>query len=434
MAIHVYNHDKVLEDQDSINHSMALVRQCITPEGFVASPSKQANYSRIWGRDGVIIGLAALMTDDEEMTTAFRDTLYTLAAHQGPHGEIPSNVDSKKGRISYGGTTGRVDADLWFVIGCGEYWQKTKDSRFLEKMMPAIDKVIFLLGAWEFNNRGLIYVPATGDWSDEYVHDGYILYDQLLYLQVQRTLYSLQHHGLNQKNAELLHKIDLLGKTIQANYWFDADQDQSDNIYHEVLYKKGYKAANLCASRHWLPFFSPHGYGYRFDAFANVLTSLLGVSGKERRKTVTAYIEEIVTPQGMHMLPAFYPVIKPMHKDWDELKVTFSYTFKNEPYEYHNGGLWPLISGFYIADMVQHGEREKAKKYLADLHRANRMDMDNQPWGFPEFIHGKNLTPGGNRHQGWSASAALMGHYALKGKKVFTIHEDNNYGGNKDFG
>lgn len=123
MTIHSSNNDKVSEDKDSINHSMAMVRQCITPEGYLASPSEKANYSRIWGRDGVIIGLAALMTDDTEMIAAFRETLITLAAHQGPHGEIPSNVGLKEGRVSYGGTTGRVDADLWFVIGCGEYWQ-----------------------------------------------------------------------------------------------------------------------------------------------------------------------------------------------------------------------------------------------------------------------------------------------------------------------
>ncbi len=170
-----------------------------------------------------------------------------------------------------------------------------------------------------------------------------------------------------------------------------------------------------------MPFFTPLGYGYRFDAFANVLVSLLGVSSKKRRQIVTAYIEEVVTPKDMNMLPAFYPVIKPMDKDWDELKVTFSYTFKNQPYEYHNGGLWPLISGFYIADMVQNGELEKARLFQTDLHRANRMSMNNEPWSFPEFIHGKNFTPGGNRHQGWSASAALMGHYAIQGKKVFNI-------------
>lgn len=423
----VENHKQVSKkfDHEALNRSIALVRQCITPDGFLASPSNSENYRRIWGRDGVIIGLAALMTDDEEMITAFRDTLFTLAAHQGPHGEIPSNVDQKEGRISFGGTTGRVDADLWFIIGCGEYWQKTRDMSFLEKMMPVIEKVVFLLGAWEFNTKGFLYIPATGDWSDEYVHNGYILYDQLLYLQAQRTVYFLRYHSLDTSDNTLLHKIDSLKKAIQANYWFNSDLKESAHIYHEVLYKEGRKAADRCASQYWLPFFSPQGYGYRFDAFANVLCSLLGVAGKRRRDTVTAYIEDIVAPQSIHMLPAFYPIIKPEDKDWDELKITFSYTFKNEPYEYHNGGLWPLISGFYIADMVENDEPEKAGKYLTDLHRANRMSMDKKPWSFPEFIHGKNFTAGGNRHQGWSASAALMGHYALQGKKVFTIHDDD---------
>ncbi|MGD8617658.1 MAG: hypothetical protein PVH54_00550 [Gammaproteobacteria bacterium] len=29
---------------------------------------------------------------------------------------------------------------------------------------------------------------GTGDWADEYLHNGYVLYDQLLYLQAQRTM------------------------------------------------------------------------------------------------------------------------------------------------------------------------------------------------------------------------------------------------------
>ncbi len=413
--------------KELIEQSADLVKQCITPQGFLASPTNSDNYRRIWGRDGVIIGLAALMTDDEEMIAAFRETLLTLAAHQGPHGEIPSNVELRGGRVSYAGTTGRVNSDLWFIIGCGEYWQKTKDNRFLKKIMPVIDKIIFLLGAWEFNSRGLLYVPATGDWSDEYVHNGYILYDQLLYLQAQRTFYHLQDRGIGRKNDHLLKKIRKLDRMIRANYWFAPDNSEPGDIYHEVLYNKGRKAAKQCAGRYWLPFFTPHGYGYRFDAFANVLSSLLGVCSRKRRETVCSYIEEHVVPDGIKMLPAFFPVIKPKDEDWDELKITFSYSFKNQPYEYHNGGLWPMISGFHIAEMAQHQETQKAWAYMADLCRANRMALDGDPWSFPEFIHGRKFTPGGNRHQGWSASAALMGYYSLQGKKVFTINEDNSF-------
>lgn len=106
------------------------------------------------------------------MVKAFAQTLITLAAHQGLHGKIPSNVDMKTGRVSYGGATGRVDSNLGFVIGCGEYAHATQDQEFFDKILPAIEKVVFLLGAWEFNNRSLLYIPATGDWSDEYIHNG----------------------------------------------------------------------------------------------------------------------------------------------------------------------------------------------------------------------------------------------------------------------
>ena len=74
----------------------------------MASPTDKTNYRGIWGRDGVIIGLAALMTGKADLIDTFRHTLETLAKYQGPHGEIPSNVDPLSGRISYGGMTGRV--------------------------------------------------------------------------------------------------------------------------------------------------------------------------------------------------------------------------------------------------------------------------------------------------------------------------------------
>ena len=117
---------KTPDSQKAVSQAQALLKKCTTAHGFLASPTENDNYRRIWGRDGIIIGLAALMTGDDDMITALGDTLETLAEHQGPHGEIPSNVDVNSGRVSYGGMTGRVDADLWFVIGCGEYWQATR--------------------------------------------------------------------------------------------------------------------------------------------------------------------------------------------------------------------------------------------------------------------------------------------------------------------
>lgn len=408
--------------QAGYTKALQLLHSCSSADGFLASPSTSHNYRRIWGRDGTIISLAALLTQDTELIETARATFKTLAAHQGPHGEIPSNVDPVAERISYGGTTGRIDADLWFIIGCGEYWQATGDDSFLEEMLRPIEKVRFLLGAWEFNNRGLIYVPLTGDWADEYLHSGYVLYDQLLYLQAQRTLANIHDavhgsydHVLQEKTTRLLH-------LIRANFWFNENPESID-AYHEVLYSKGLQAACHCADVHWLPSFSPSGYGYRFDAFANILASLFNVASDEQRHKVDAYIEKELVNDELPLLPAFHPVIQPVDQDWEELQVMFSYTFKNKPYEYHNGGLWPMLTGFYVADLAYRNKTRAAREYLHAIHTANAMRMGGEAWGFAEFIHGKTHEPGGTRLQGWSAAAAIIGQHALDGQKLFRIDD-----------
>jgi len=402
--------------------ALELLYDCSRKEGFLASPTDNDNYRRIWGRDGVIVGLAALMSAEKDLIDTFRATLETLARNQGPHGEIPSNVDPQNGRVSYGGMAGRIDTDLWFVIGCGEYWKETGDEGFIDQMLPAINKAHFLLGAWEYNNRGLLYVPATGDWADEYIHSGYVLYDQLLYLQALRTIATLRAEHEHSSDHHLMDRISRLKHLIWSNFWFEDGDDIPGNVYHKILYKMGRKAADRCAKQYWLPFFSPYGYGYRFDAFANVLASLLKVADDGRRRSVDHYISEEIISRDIHLLPAFHPVIKPVDGDWEELKITFSYHFKNQPYEFQNAGLWPMITGFYCADLARRGERDLANSFLNGIHAANAMEMDGEPWGFPEYVHGKKISPGGTRRQCWSAAAAIIGHQALEdGRNIFRI-------------
>ncbi|MFO8152134.1 amylo-alpha-1,6-glucosidase [Thioalkalivibrio sp.] len=408
-------------EQEGHRQALSLLRSCATEAGFLASPTDRSNYRRVWARDGAMLSLAALCAQDEELIAAARSTLHTLVRHQGPHGEIPSNVDPVTGRVSYGGTTGRVDADLWFVIACAEYWRATEDGDFLDAMLPALEKVRALLGAWEFNNRGLLYVPPTGDWADEYLQSGYVLYDQLLYLQTQRSLAAL-HAGVHgSPDHRLEERISHLYHLIRANYWFDGDADQAGDAYHEVLYRRGQEAAPHCADRYWLPSFSPTGYSYRFDAFANVLASLLGVADDDQRERVDRYIAEELVDDELPLLPAFHPVIEPVDEDWEDLQVMFSYTFKNKPYEFHNGGLWPMLTGFHAADLALRGRGQAARRYLHAVHAGNRLAMDGEDWSFPEFVHGRDRTPGGTRRQGWSAAAAVIAGAALEGREVFGI-------------
>lgn len=411
------------ERSSGYGQSLEILDRCCTREGFLSTPTRKDNYRRVWGRDSSIIGLAALLSEESELIDCCRHSLHTLAHYQGPHGEIPSNVDPETERVSYGGTTGRVDADLWFAVCCGEYWRRTGDDAFLDHMLKPLEKVRRLLGAWEFNNRGLLFIPPTGDWADEYLQSGYVLYDQLLYLQALKEFCLIHHHVHRTADHALEARVDRLKHLIQANYWFWEEEETPSDVYHEILYKKGRKAADHHGGPYWMPFFSPFGYGYRFDSMANVMAMLLGVADDSQCDAVDDYIQEKIAHREAHLLPAFHPVITPKDEEWDDLQTTFSHTFKNSPYEYHNGGLWPMVTGFYAASLAERGKDDRAKRYLEGIHAANQASKDGEEWSFPEYLHGKKLEPGGTSPMGWSAAAAIIAEEYAAGKRLFEHSE-----------
>lgn len=403
---------------------MQVLHECGSEHGFLASPTPKTNYNRVWSRDGAIISLAALLSEREDLIECSRRTFETLAEYQGPHGEIPSNVDPTTDRVSYGGTAGRVDADLWFIIGAAEHWKATGDDEFLERLLPAIEQAFFLLGAWEFNSRGFIYVPLTGDWADEYLQDGYVLYDQALYHQAIAARAEIHRHVHGTVDHALQERLIRLNHMIRSNYWFGPDSDEPmPYVYHEALYRKGREAAPQREGAYWMPYFCPTGYGYRFDAFANVLVSLLGIADDTQRAAVDEFVFDELLHDDMPLLPAFHPVIEPEDEvAWADLQVSFSFNFRNRPYEYHNGGLWPLISGFHVADLAARGQKERAEMVLEGIHSANSLGSDeHDEWSFPEYVHGQKHTAGGTELQGWSAAAAVIGTHVLDGKSVFRV-------------
>ena len=404
--------------------ALEMMGRCRTEHGFLATPVKRDNYSRIWGRDSCIIGLAALLSGDAALAEGCRSSLETLARYQGPHGEIPSNVDPETDRVSYGGTAGRVDSNLWFLVACGELCVRFPDDSRNERLFDAVEKVRRLLGAWEFNNRGLLYIPPTGDWADEYLHSGYVLYDQLLYYQAQRAVCLIHRQRHGSLDHAVCESAVRLKHIIQDNYWFECADGLPDNVYHPILYRKGRKNLPEDNGCFWLPFFSPLGYGYRFDALANSLVVLVGVGAEENARAVDDYVEREVLVKEMNLIPAFHPVITPQDERWDHLKMTFSYRFKNEPYEYHNGGLWPMVNGFYAASLAKRGRRDAARDVLRGIHEANRLpalkeDGEGEPWSFPEYVHGKKLVAGGMQPMGWSAAGALIADAYLDGRRLF---------------
>lgn len=375
--------------------AIELLQKCASAEGFLASAQNISNYKRVWARDGVICGLAALASDNQNLIHTFEKTLETLANNQHKNGTIPSNVMTSANtvEVSYGGLAGRVDAVTWFVIGICQYGFYKNDPAFVKKYEVHIHKCLQLLEAWEYNNKHLVYVPLSGNWADEYVTDGYVLYDQLL------RYWALKSYYYFAKDEAISAKIKHIKQQIEINFTPDTNGEK----YHEKAFQEAKISDFMPCS------FSPAGYKNYFDAFANSLAVILDIGNNDFQKTIMSYAQNIQNQTDMKLIPAFYPPIQETDLDWNLLKNNCKYEFRNYPNEFHNGGSWSMVNGFYGLALLQNGKKEAAILVLDAINEANEV----ADFGFFENFNTKTAQPNGVKYCAWSAAATLILHQNL---------------------
>ena len=394
-------------NNEAYQQSLALLHRCLTPAGFVASPVDIENYARVWARDGVIAGLAGLASGEAELIQGMERTLDTLALHQGPHGEIPSNVSVDGTTVSYGRLAGRVDALLWYVIGVCAYLDTTKHSSRKVRYWLSVERALFLAACWEYNNRGLIYSPISGNWADEYVQQGYVFSDQLLYEMALRSA------GLVFKNKECQKKAEEVRQLIEVNYWPQAALVGSPLVYHPHAYQQQVER-NAQGGPHWLLSFSPSGYMSYFDGLGHALALISGIGSEAQQQQAEAYVQALAGQIGNALMPAFWPVIQQGDADWAALEANHLYgQVKNQPYLYHNGGLWSMVTGLYSVGLVRQNKRGRAEQLLAAIDAANMQGREGRQWEFAEYHHGQTHEPLGTPYVDWSAAAGVLAYQAL---------------------
>lgn len=396
-----------MDEAQAYQRSLEMLRLCLSPAGFLASPDDNQNYARVWARDGMITGLAALASGEADLVAGMHRTLLTLAQHQGPHGEIPSNVSLDGKQVSFGKLVGRVDALFWYVIGACAYGRLTNDSRFKKAARPVVERALFLAGCWEFNNRGFLYTPLSGNWADEYIQQGYVLSDQLLY--------QLALHGAGTLFAkeEWLAKAAFLKQLLAFNYWPKPALQHDPLIYHPHAYQA--LVEQLKKPLHWLPAFSPASYQLYFDGLAHALALLGDLGDGEQRQRTESYVQALEGKVGNPLLPAFWPVIQLGTPEWHMLELNHLYgQIKNQPYMYHNGGLWPVLSGLYAVGLARHGLQHRAQHLLQAINEANALGSAGTQWEFAEYHHTLTYQPLGTKYMAWSAAAGVLAHQALR--------------------
>jgi glycogen debranching enzyme len=86
---------------------------------------------------------------------------------------------------------------------------------------------------------------------------------------------------------------------------------------------------------------------------------------------------------------------------------------QNLAWQYHNGGIWPMIGGFWIVALVQCGRHAAARAELVKLARACAIGG----WSFPEWLHGRTYAPRGMPGQSWSAAGFLLAERAVRERR-----------------
>jgi glycogen debranching enzyme len=109
-----------------------------------------------------------------------------------------------------------------------------------------------------------------------------------------------------------------------------------------------------------------------------------------------------------------YPVIQPDHRHWREY---YRNRNLNLPHQYHNGGIWPMVGGFYVAALVKAGRAAEAEHQLARLAEANRQGLRRE-WEFNEFLHGLTGRPLGAVGNAWSAGMYVFAYRAVQAGRV----------------
>ncbi len=380
------------------NDAIGLLHELTTSDGILASTIAADNYKRIWARDSIVCGLAGILSQDKIIIEGLKNSLLTLASEQHELGMIPSNVlPGPNADVSFGSLAGRIDANTWFVLGSCLYYLESSDTATWSILKPAVIKCRRFLKSVEFNDKGWIYTPLSGNWADEYPVHGYTLYDNILRLWGERLWLKI--------SGEDSSEFDVILKKTGDNFW-PSDRTGKQNVYHDAAFKN---ALTLHAG-HYAAFILPGCYDMRFDAAGNALAMLLFDIEEFQKVAIKGYIDQLQPKLGKRLIPAFWPVITEESPDWQLLRGNFSFDFKNDPGYFHNGGIWPVWMGLFCLALSKSGMKTEAETIVHEFIQLISNDSD---WNFNEYINTVNFGVDGKTQMGYTASGIVFMKSAL---------------------
>jgi len=373
--------------------AVELLRTNLSPHGILAAtPGAEAEsrgYAAIFGRDAAVCAIGMALSGDLVLEREAATGLVTLGRLQAANGQIPKFVDLRRQEADFW-YLGCIDATLWWLVALDFLDRRDQAGGLRQRLAPGIAKAIQWLEAQEHQRFFLLQQNEASDWADIMPRSGFVLYTNALWYCVKR-LYGLARAEETHANFnQLFHPFSAVL----------ADYRRARLLTHYV--KRKARDRDL-----YLSFVNFSFFGEEGDVFGNLLALLCGLAdGEATRRTLRALDRAgVAEPWPVRV------VCEPIPASSFLWRAYMSRHLQNLEWQYHNGGVWPLVGGFWVCALALAGERDRANAELAKLALANALDG----WSFNEWLHGRTLAPGGMRGQSWNAAAFLMALDAARG-------------------
>jgi len=355
-----------------------------------ASPSPEAaarNYTRVFGRDASIAALGMAVSGDPLLREGAMAGLSCLAAHQARNGQIPNFVAPNSGETDFW-YLGCIDATLWWLAAVAFWSRHFPEDCVEERFRAPIDAALRWLLCQEHQKIRLLQQNEASDWADIMPRSGFVLYTNALWYHVKR-----------------LYAVDSAQETrdrFNGLFWpftWDVSDDRRMRLLTEYLRNRK-NPGELYLS--YVNFSAGGGEG---DVFGNVLAVLFGLADDAKAHRI---LDELLSAgiDRPHPVRAVCRPIRPSNPQW---RAYMRRHRQNAEYQYHNGGAWPFLGGFWALALAAVGRRAEAVDALSRVARMNRLNG----WAFHEWFHGRTGEPGGMRGQSWNAAVYLLAERCL---------------------
>jgi hypothetical protein len=393
------------EDQATVDaareRALSLVHANVGVAGMRAGG---AAYPEVWVRDAVITGLGLAAIGDKRGQRLLGQSVASVGRMQSRLGRIPNHVYAPAADAEVIADTmfaGAVDASLWFIVAHYILGGDETDG----DSNDALARAYRWLEYQDVNECGLLEVHESMDWADLFANRYNSLVPNVLWYAANRAMAALARRR-GDDGDDFDTRAEGIRFRINQLLWVGPEVRRDEEWIRENRLEWEYTTrlvdTVLGHRPYYLPYVAFRDFGDRFDTLGNLLAILFGVTNGDQAGRILDYAHGVGIDQPWPV-KACWPPVTEADKDWRDYYRLYNL---NYPHQYHNGGAWPFLGGFFVAALIAAGRAAEAEAALVRLAFMNRAGRDGE-WEFNEWFHGLSGRPMGHQRQSWSAGMFL---------------------------